>query len=173
MDMGALSLSALAITEPGVDATAFRDVMRQLAGSVTVISTESDGKLHGFTATAVCSVCADPPTILIVVNRSARTHPHIDRKGAFAVNVLAGNQRSVAEHFAGKNEDQFSNVKYEIGKNGVPLLTGAAAHLECEIKGQYDIGTHTVFVGRLVGTGVKPYNPLIYHDAKYGLVAHM
>jgi flavin reductase (DIM6/NTAB) family NADH-FMN oxidoreductase RutF len=43
-----------------IDSETFRNVMRKLAGSVTVVTTEGDGTFHGFTATAVCSVCAEP-----------------------------------------------------------------------------------------------------------------
>jgi flavin reductase (DIM6/NTAB) family NADH-FMN oxidoreductase RutF len=156
-----------------VDADAFRSVMRQLVGSVAVITTEGNGTLHGFTATAVCSVCAAPPTILIVVNKSARTHPYIDRKGIFAVNILADDQKEIAQHFASKGEDQFSSVGYALSAHGVPFIDGAVAHLECEIEKRVSIGTHTVFVARVVGTGVEARAPLIYHDARYGLVCHI
>lgn len=156
-----------------VDANSFRGVMRQLAGCVTVISTEDNGELYGFTATAVCSVCAEPPTILIAVNKTARTHPHIDHKGAYAINILADGQKHIAEHFAGKGDNQFQTVEYTLGTQGVPLITGAAAHLECEIDQKIAIGTHTLFVGHVIGTGVETVKPLIYHDAKYGLISHL
>lgn len=164
--------SAAAPSGP-VDAEAFRAVMRQLAGSVTVITTESDGQLHGFTATAVCSVCATPPTILIVVNKSARTHPHIDRRGVFAVNILAANQKGIAEHFATKGDNQFSLVDFTLSTRGVPLINDAAAHLECEIESRVEVATHTIFVGRVIGTDAECTAPLIYHDARYGQVAHL
>ena len=156
-----------------VDANAFRTVMRQLAGCVTVISTEDAGSLYGFTATAVCSVCAEPPTILIAVNRTARTYPHIDRKGSYAVNILADEQKHIAEHFAGKKDLQFDTVEHTIGATGVPLIKGAAAHLECIVQQKISIGTHTLFVGQVIGSGVDALKPLIYHDAKYGLVSHI
>jgi len=156
-----------------VDLDAFRSVMRHLVGSVTVITTEASSAFYGFTATAVCSVCATPPTILIVVNKSARTHPHIDRKGVFAVNILADDQRDIAQHFAGKGDDQFSSVNYSVTKRGVPIIKNAAAYLECEIQDRIPIGTHTVFVGQVITTGVEDRAPLIYHDARYGLVSHI
>ncbi len=155
-----------------VDADAFRSVMRQLVGSVTVITTEGSDQLHGFTATAVCSVCADPPTILIAVNQTARTHPHIDTKGAFAVNILSEDQRGLAEHFATKGENQFESVSYKLGLSGVPLLDSAAAHLECIVHQRIPIGTHTLFVGHVVGTGVERRSPLVYHNARYGMIEH-
>lgn len=165
--------NALGAEPLAVDANAFRTVMRQLAGCVTVISTEDGGSLYGFTATAVCSVCAEPPTILIAVNRTARTYPHIDRKGSYAVNILADGQKQIAEHFAGKMDNQFDAVEHTIGVTGVPLITGAAAHLECNVQQKISIGTHTLFVGQVIGSGVDALKPLIYHDAKYGLVSHI
>jgi len=174
MELDSLTASELRVTgKAAVDVDAFCAVMRQLASSVTVIATEADGALYGFTATAVCSVCATPPTLLIAVNKSARTHKHIDRKGAFVINILASDQKHIAERFSRKGDDQFNQVGYVLNDRGVPLIEGAAAHLECEIQDRISIGTHTVFVAQIVGTNIASDRPLIYHDARYGLVAHM
>ncbi len=154
-----------------IDGETFRNVMRKLADSVTVVTTEGDGTFHGFTATAVCSVCAEPPTILIVVNRSARTHPYIHQKGIFAVNILADNQAHLANLFASKSSEQFANVKYAVTPRGVPVIENAAAFIECNIDQQHEVGTHTIFIGRVVGGGAAENSPLIYHDANYARVA--
>jgi len=159
--------SGIEVGEERVDGEVFRQVMRQLAGSVAVITTEGQGALHGFTATAVCSVCAEPPTILIVVNRSTRTHPHIDKKGAFAVNILSEDQVDVATHFAGKNPEQFATVSHAVTPSGAPVIDGAAAFIECHVTQRVDVGTHTIFIGRVVGAGAQPGAPLIYHNASY------
>lgn len=156
-----------------VNADSFRSVMRQLAGCVTVITTEANGELYGFTATAVCSVCATPPTILIAVNKTARTHPHIDKKGSYAVNILAEDQKHIAEHFATKGDNQFETVAHVVNARGVPLIEGAAAQLHCEVQDRISIGTHTLFVAHIVGTAVRDRAPLIYHDAKYGRITHI
>lgn len=147
--------------------------MRQLVGCVTVIATEENGKCYGFTATAVCSVCASPPTILIAVNKSVRTHRCIDRRGAFSINILADHQKGIAEHFAAKIEDKFKIGGYTLSPAGMPLIDGAAAHFECRIQRKISIGTHTVFIAHVTSIGVKTIAPLIYHDTKYGLVAHI
>jgi flavin reductase len=165
--------STINVSEACVDITSFRDVMRRLAGSVTVITTEDEGSLHGFTATAVCSVCAEPPTVLIVVNRSARTHPHIKSKGAFAVNILADHQVELANLFATKSAEQFANVPHVISPRGVPVITGATASIECCVIDQMEVGTHTIFIGAVVGTDTCDGSPLIYHDATFARAAAM
>lgn len=170
---GAKHRSSIDLSEACVDITSFRDVMRRLAGSVTVITTEDEGSLHGFTATAVCSVCAEPPTILIVVNRSARTHPHIKSKGAFAVNILADHQVELANLFATKSAEQFASVEHVITPRGVPIISGATASIECCVIDQMEVGTHTIFIGAVVGTYTCDGSPLIYHDANFVRAAAM
>lgn len=150
-----------------ITADTFRQTMRALAGTVTVISTENDGKLYGFTATAVCSVCAEPATLLIAVNRSARTHAHISKRSGFAVNILAENQNEVAAHFSGKGDDQFAGIDHRVTERGIPVLAGVAAHLDCVVDQVYEVGTHTLFIGRVVDAGASGMLPLMYHDAKY------
>lgn len=150
-----------------ISADAFRQVMRALAGTVTVISTGNEGKLYGFTATAVCSVCAEPATLLIAVNRTARTHPHIARKSAFAVNILAEDQGDVAAHFSTKGDSQFDTVEYLITERGIPVLGRVAAHLDCIVDQVHDVGTHTIFIGRVVDASASGAMPLMYHDARY------
>jgi flavin reductase len=149
-----------------VDPDTFRRVMRALAGTVTVISTENDG-LHGFTATAVCSVCADPPTVLIAVNRSARTHAHICRKQAFVINVMAHDQQAIAEKFSTKDNDPFSVVPHTLTAQGVPRIEGTSAFLECMVREMNDVGTHTIFIGSIVNAGASGKPPLIYHEGQY------
>ncbi|ODA67741.1 FMN reductase (NADH) NtaB [Methyloligella halotolerans] len=156
--------------QPRVDPDIFRAVMRQLAGGVTVITTVDEGKPHGFTATAFCSVCAEPPTVLIVVNRTARTHPHIDARRHFAVNLLADSQTDLANRFAGKMENQFDGMSYTIPEDGAPVFDGVAAQLQCIVSSRLDVGTHTIFIGDVVGGGTSESGPLVYHSARFGRI---
>src|SRR3954470_24263864 len=86
----------------------FKLVMRRFAASVNVITSANGSVKNGMTATAVCSVSADPPSALIIVNKSTRSHPIIVDTKAFAVNVLSSSQKQVAGHFASKLADPFA-----------------------------------------------------------------
>lgn len=154
-----------------IEQDVFRAVMRTLASSVTVITSQHDGQEHGMTATAVCSVCAEPPTILIVVNRTARTHPFIDASGTFAVNILAEDQRALSDRFSGKMTDQFAGVDYASGKAESPVLSGTAAHLECKVISQSNVGTHTIFVGEVIAGSAAGTQPLLYHEGRHKTLA--
>src|SRR3954453_3420100 len=84
-----------------IDAAAFKKGMRHLAASVTLITTRHRGHRGGLTATAVCSVSAAPPQILVCVNKSASAHDPIGHAGFFCVNILSPEHRKIAERFAG------------------------------------------------------------------------
>jgi len=156
---------------PPIDRDLFRSVMRRQASSVAVVTTAHGGSIHGMTATAFNSVCADPPTILIVINRSTRSHPIIGDSGVFVVNILGHDQHAIAERFAGKLEDQFDGVEYRVGETSGPILDGAAAHLECRVVSRTEVETHTLFIGRVVAGDVRDTSPLIYHDGRYAALS--
>jgi Flavin reductase like domain len=84
-------------------AEAFRAAMRRFASTVSIIScNDPDGQLHGMSATAVTSVCADPPTVLVCVNNSAATHGALSRRGRFCINILRSFHSELSQVFSGK-----------------------------------------------------------------------
>lgn len=145
----------------------FKSVMRRFAASVNVITSIDGPTMNGMTATAVCSVSADPPSLLVIVNRTNRSHPVISRSGVFAVNVLSSDQEDLAGHFAAKAPDPFANIDYRVGTTGCPLICDADATLECEVVQETDYGTHTIFIGRIVTCDVASKAPLLYHEGRF------
>ncbi|MCM2436099.1 flavin reductase family protein [Agrobacterium rosae] len=149
----------------------FRSLMRNVAASVAVITTAKDDHLHGMTATAINSVSADPPTILIVVNKSARSHPLIAETRSFNINILSQSQSALSDRFAAKIDNQFDGITYSVGRYGNPILVGASAYLECETVAERDVASHTIFIGRVLGGGSTNIPPLVYHDGAYKVIS--
>jgi flavin reductase (DIM6/NTAB) family NADH-FMN oxidoreductase RutF len=141
--------------------------MRNIASSVAVITVEQEGRKHGMTATAVCSVSAAPPTILIVVNRSARTHPIISEVRRFTVNILAAHQAELAGRFSEKHPDPFDGVAHRAAINGGPILEDAASYVECRTQAEMHAGSHTIFIGTVMGGNATKSPPLLYHKGEY------
>jgi flavin reductase len=168
--IGNEALGELSKTTPVSD-DVFKSLMRNVAASVTVIATNRDGKNHGMTATAICSVSADPATILVVVNRSTRTHPIIAATKCFTVNILAENQQSISQRFSSSLKDPFDGVEYLVSSNGGPIIRDVAAHIECVTISEIDVATHTVFVGSVIGGHVSKAQPLLFHDGEYKSLA--
>lgn len=154
-----------------ISAADFKGGMRQLAAGVNVITVVHNGTKDGLTATAACSVSAEPPQLLICVNRTAGAHDMIENGGAFGVNVLARDQEDVAKRFAGMDGADRNN-RYGLGSwteitTGSPILEGALAGFDCRVTEHIKSGTHSIFIGRIVGIQYHDGPPLIYGDGQF------
>jgi flavin reductase (DIM6/NTAB) family NADH-FMN oxidoreductase RutF len=149
-------------------ATAFRQSMRRVPTGVTVVTSLKDGEPRGITVNAFASVSLDPPSLLICVNREARSYLFISSSRIFCVNVLAGDQRGLAEHFSGKvRERQFAGVDYAIDATGAPVLGGTIAHFDCELSHEYQVGSHSILIGRVLSCSARPGSPLGYFNGGF------
>jgi flavin reductase (DIM6/NTAB) family NADH-FMN oxidoreductase RutF len=131
----------------------FVQAMGQHVSSVCVITTRNGTERFGLTATAVSSVCASPPRLLVCVNKSGITHEKIVAAGHFGVNVLSDMQEKVGKAFAGlmgRDFDRFSVGEWRSGANGSPLLKDAAAIFDCQVANTLDQFSHTIFIGEVV-----------------------
>ena len=149
----------------------FKEGMRHLAASVTVITVAQNNKRDGLTATAACSVSAEPPQLLVCVNREAGAHDLIQEEGVFGVNVLARDQEDIAKRFAGIDGSNRLD-RYLLGEwtqivTGAPILKGALACFDCQVAKSMTAGTHSIFIGRIVGIKYRTGDPLIYGDGQF------
>jgi len=156
---------------PSVDTAAFKGAMRLLPAGVAVITSRNGGRMNGMTATAVTSVSAEPPLVLAVVNRSSRSHELIALGAAFAINILSEGQEQTAEFFAGQAEKPFAGIAHRIGVTGCPVLEGCAVSLELSLHDAHDVGTHTLFIGRVVDAVTTAHPPLLYHNGSFNRLA--
>lgn len=154
-------------TEPLVDAAVFRNCLRHVPGAVAIITTVHDGVRAGLTATAVCSVSAEPPQMLVCVNRSASASPVITAAGRFGISFLAHDQRAIANAFSGPAADRFASASWNKLETGIPLLDGAAAAFECVVVQAIQSGTHTIFIGAVVSAVANPGPNLVYKTGDF------
>jgi flavin reductase (DIM6/NTAB) family NADH-FMN oxidoreductase RutF len=146
----------------------FRAAMRRFPTGVTVVTTIVDGAPKGFTANAFASVSADPPMVLVCVNRQARSHPLISAAGHFCVNILRLEQQAIAESFAAHGgDDPFATLAIERATTGSPVIAEALGFLDCELAEEHSAGTHTIFLGNVLACGARDGSPLGYFNATY------
>lgn len=159
-----------------VDSALFRQGMQRLGASVTVITTAVEGAFHGMTATAVCSVSTDPPSLLICVNRDAGLHDPIRRARCFCVNILGSGQVDLAARFSSNDEavrrDRFAGIDVDLLKTGAPAIRESLAQFDCDVIKEMECKTHTIFFGMVKALRVAEAEgtPLVYMGRRYGLV---
>ncbi|HWM46234.1 MAG TPA: flavin reductase family protein [Xanthobacteraceae bacterium] len=150
----------------------FKQGMRKLAAGVNVVTVFEEGYAQGLTATAVCSLSAEPPHLLVCVNSSASAHGAIHRAGAFGLNVLAREQEEIARRFAGMDGGERTR-RFEVGRwtnlsTGTPLLEDALAAFDCLVVREISAATHTIFIGRVLGVLTSDSGtPLVFHDSRF------
>jgi flavin reductase (DIM6/NTAB) family NADH-FMN oxidoreductase RutF len=108
---------------PSVAADEFRAAMRQIPSMVTIVTTSVHGFCHGLTATAVASVSADPPQVLVCVHRATRSAAAISAAGRFGLNFLGAEHAELAEAFAAPTvdpEDRFRRARWTAGGPALP-----------------------------------------------------
>lgn len=158
---------------PGVSPDQFRSGMRLFAAGCTVIATAANGQRAGLTATAVCSVSAEPPLLLACVNKRVYAHGLIEQSRALSVNILGLSAEPTARAFAGmepslQGEERFSVGDWRTGKSGAPILAGAIVAMDCVVVNSVSEGSHSIFICRVVDV-VNHNNgaPLLYYDGKF------
>ena len=160
--------------QAAVDQRLFRDVMGGFATGVTVVTVNVDGEPRGMTANAVLSLSLDPPLVVVCVQRSGSMHELFDRADAFAVNILAADQRPISDLFAshGKPEEEMGGFAYRTGASGAPVLEGTLGFSECRITERFEGGDHTIVIGEAfeVGFGANDAAPLLFHRGGYRLL---
>lgn len=149
--------------------------MRRVAGAVSVITTmDGDGERRGLTATAVCSLSANPPSLVACVNRKTWVAQFVPDSGIFAVNVLSHAQEAIARTFAGQTElaagERFSVGEWERRLTGAPVVRGAVAAFECRLERIVEHTTHVILIGEVVGTVLGDGHSLVYLDGNFSSV---
>jgi len=155
--------------EPSFSALEFRAALGMFATGVTVVTARgSDGAPIGLTANSFNSVSLTPPLVLWSLSRLAGTMPAFRAGSHYAINILAADQRALAERFAGRAQDRFRGVVFQDGSAGAPLLDGVAAVFECFNRSRYDEGDHVIFVGEVERCSHRAgAQPLIFHGGRY------
>ncbi len=151
-----------------VGESAFKNVMRHFPTGVTVVTSLREGEPRGITLNAFASVSTEPPTVLVCVNREARSYLYISTSLIFCVNLLSAEQVELAQRFSGKVRDrQFEDIGYDTDVTGAPVLRGSIGYFDCEVAQEHHAGSHSIFIGRVVGCDARAGVPLGYYNGNF------
>lgn len=145
-----------------------RQVFTQISYGLYIVTSRLDQKRNGQIVNTVLQVTSQPPRVAVIINKSNYTHELISGSKVFGASVL---DTSTPMTFiglfgfkSGRNEDKLSKVELIQGSTGVPLVTEhCLSVLEAKVVDQLDVGTHTLFVGKVISAEVlRDGEPLTY-----------
>jgi flavin reductase (DIM6/NTAB) family NADH-FMN oxidoreductase RutF/rubredoxin len=143
-----------------------------------IIGSRKDGKLNGQIANTVFQVSAEPPIVAVCISKKNLTHEFIEASKVFTVSILSAKTPlkfiGLFGFKSGRDVDKLEQAKYKVGVTRAPIvLDYAIGYLEVELINSVDMGTHTVFFGKVVAaeriSDEPPLTYLLYHEEKHGL----
>jgi len=142
-----------------------------------IVSSLKRDKFNGQIANTVIQICSEPQVIQAVINKNNLTHDYISDSKVFTASILA---RETPLNFiggfgfkSGRDVDKFAGINIKTGQSGAPIvMDNSLAYLEAKVIAQYDVHTHTIFVGELVDADViregEPITYAYYQQVKRG-----
>ena len=151
--------------------------LHQISYGMYIVSSRKGDRINGQTCNTVIQVSSEPPIISACINNANLTHDFIDNSGVFAVSILSQDTPlSLIGRFgfkSGREVDKFEGIDYKLGETKAPIvLDNTLAYLEAKVINSVDVGTHTIFIGELVGAESiqegEPMTYAYYHQVKRG-----
>ncbi len=148
--------------------------MARLAAGVAVVATRDGDGFRGLTVTTLTSVSLEPPLVLVSLDRLAQTRDLVVDNRSFSISLLARHQDFIAERFSARApavDRSWREVPHRLGSNGLPLIEGAPAWLECEVEAVHEAGDHDIVVAHVTDAGSGAGDPLVLWDRAFWTVS--
>ena len=165
-------MTSLTVTSgEALDARAFWMALGQRATGMTVVTADSDDGFTGFLGLSAAHVTAQPPTMLVSVDRKTSALAGIVSRRHFAVNFLPADAVAVAEAFAGKagvsGAARFAAGQWRVLSTGAPVFCDALGAFDCTVDEILDRADVSIVIGKVVAVASRADgDPLIYFRGK-------
>ena len=123
-----------------------------------VLGATHGGKSTVATVNWVTQASFNPPLVVVGVKKDSGSHAMVKESKQFALSVLGSGQKGIAGAFfrhVEPKDGKFGDFAYENGKNGAPIVSDAPASVECEVVGFYELGDHSIVVGKVTEAHVN------------------
>ncbi len=156
-----------------IDAQRFRGVLGSYPTGVCIVtSTDDAGAPIGMAVGSFTSVSLAPPLVAFLPDRRSTTWAQIQARRRFCVNVLSSRQEGLSRLFGGRAVNKFEQVAHRPSPQGMPLLDGVVAWIDCTLHASHEAGDHDIVIGHVVELAVESADPpLLFHRGGYGQLA--
>lgn len=151
--------------------------MNLVSYGLYIVCSKNGDKYNGQIANTLFQVTAEPPNVAVSINKDNLTHEYIVRSKVFTASILSteADMPLIGKwgFKSGRDIDKFEGTEFRTGKTGAPIILDATcAYVEAEVTHSMDVGTHTLFVGKVVDcamlAGGEPMTYAYYHQVKRG-----
>ncbi|WP_428926363.1 flavin reductase family protein [Marinibacterium sp. SX1] len=155
-------------TGEGVDIGAFWRTLGERPIGATLVTTQGADGPNGFLGLSAAHVSANPPTMLVSIDKKTSALAGVLENEHFAVNFLPEGYAELANAFGGKGEKVFEEGKWGTLASGAPVLNEALGVFDCKLEKVIEHGNTSIILGTVVGVRAAGEGaPLIFHRGKF------
>jgi flavin reductase (DIM6/NTAB) family NADH-FMN oxidoreductase RutF len=135
-------------------------VLWSLPSGLYIVGSRAGDRRNGMTLNWATQLAFEPKLLGIAVEKAALTHELIAEGRVFTLNTIDREDRAIVRKFTKPVEvdigaSTMNGFSYREGATGAPILVGAVAWLECEVREHIETGNHTLFIGEVVDCGFQ------------------
>ncbi|MDB5536864.1 MAG: flavin reductase [Devosia sp.] len=164
-------MSDVAAPERVIDIRTFWQAVGLRAVGTAIVTAEAGDGPRGFLALSATHLCAEPPMMMISVDKKTSALATILEAGHFAINYLSTEQAERAGPFGGKG-DLKGAERFQLGSwtklaTGAPILVGASGVIDCQVEEAIERFGTLIVIGRLVDFGAtEGAAPMVSYKGK-------
>jgi flavin reductase (DIM6/NTAB) family NADH-FMN oxidoreductase RutF len=157
---------------PQIDAKTFWRALGARASAVAVVTAQGADGPSGFLALSVTHLTADPPMLMVSIDKRTASLAAVTHARHFAVNYLPRGEEVLADMFGGKTgtrgADRFTPGRWSRLTTGAPILDNAVGALDCRLEDTIERFGTIIAIGRLVDFILRDDGePLLYFRGGY------
>ena len=151
-----------------VDMGAFWRTLGERPIGATLVTCDGADGPNGFLGLSAAHVTANPPTMLVSIDKKTSALAGVLEKEHFAINFLPEGYAELANTFGGKGEKVFDADKWGTLATGAPVLNDALGVFDCKLEKVIEHGNTSIIIGTVAGVRAAGEGaPLVFHRGKF------
>ena len=141
-----------------LDVETLNKVAWKIPNALALVGSCAGEERNAMTTSWITQLSMEPVLIGVGVDNDAVTHRLISEGGSFTVNLWNADDTRVFVKFSKPAVDDGSTLngrRVRAATTGAPVFEEAVAWIDCEVRRQLDLGTHTLFIGEVVDAGIN------------------
>jgi flavin reductase (DIM6/NTAB) family NADH-FMN oxidoreductase RutF len=141
-----------------MDDKAKKQALLMIPYGLQILGAAAGGTATVATVNWVTQASFNPPLVVVGVKKDSGAHAMVKESKKFALSMLGTGQKAIAGAFfrhVEPKDGKFGDYAYTNGSNGTPIVSDAPAAVECDVVGFYELGDHSVVVGKVTEAHVK------------------
>lgn len=121
---------------------------------------DAEGNTNIITAAWTGNICSDPPMAYVSIRPERFSYHMVEDTGCFVINLTTKKLARATDYCgvrSGRNEEKWKTAGLTPEPADfvkAPLIKECPVNIECQVAGQIELGSHTMFIGKVLAVHV-------------------